>query len=313
MTGSKKKIGFVYSPEFLDHTPPAGHPERPDRLRTLVEHLSACGLWKELHHIKPRTAADEEILMVHTQHHLDFIRKACLKGGGLLDEGDTHAVARSCDVALLAAGGVLTAIDNVLGKKIDSVFCAVRPPGHHAERDRPMGFCLFNNVAVAARYAQEKHELGKVAILDWDVHHGNGTQHIFEADPSVFYISLHQYPFYPGTGARDERGIGKGGGYTLNIPLPAGTGEERYLVAFRDEVVPALVNFKPDLLILSAGFDAHADDPIGGMTLTDMSFAAMTRLVDEIAPVVSVLEGGYNLNALARSVEAHLQTLARVE
>lgn len=311
MTGLKKKIGFVYSSEFLDHTPPEGHPERPDRLRTLVEHLHAIGLWEQLLHIKPRTATDDEVLLVHTQQHLDFVRNACLKGGGLLDEGDTHAVARSCDVALLAAGGALIAVDNVVGKKVDTAFCAVRPPGHHAERDRPMGFCLFNNVAVAARYAQEKHGLEKVAILDWDVHHGNGTQHIFEQDPSVFYISLHQYPFYPGTGAREERGIGKGEGYTLNIPLPAETGEARYLAAFRDEVVPALADFKPDLLILSAGFDAHADDPIGGMTLTEKSFAAMTRLVDEIAPVVSVLEGGYNLNALARSVEAHLKALGR--
>ncbi len=311
MSGSRRTVGFVYSSEFLDHTPPAGHPERPERLRTLVEHLNASGLWKKMSHIKPRPATDEEILMVHTQEHVDFIRNACLNGGGLLDEGDTHAAARSCDVALLAAGGVLVAIDNVVGRNVDTAFCAVRPPGHHAERDRPMGFCLFNNVAVAARHAQRNHGLGKIAILDWDVHHGNGTQHIFEEDPSVFYISLHQYPFYPGTGARSERGIGKGEGFTLNIPLPAGTGEERYLAAFRDEVVPALADYKPDLLIISAGFDAHADDPIGGMTLTDMSFAAMTRLVDEIAPVVSVLEGGYNLNALARSVEAHLKALGR--
>ena len=311
MAKLRKKIGFMYSPEFLDHTPPAGHVERPDRLRTLIAHLSATAWWDELIQIEPRAASDEEILLIHTQRHLDFIRNSCLNGGGLLDEGDTYAVERSCDVALLAAGAVLVAVDAVLEKRVDTAFCAVRPPGHHAERDRPMGFCLFNNVAVAARYAQRKHGIERVAILDWDVHHGNGTQHIFEEDSSVLYISLHQYPFYPGTGARDERGIGKGEGYTLNIPLPEATGEERYLAAFRDEIVPALKNYGPELLILSAGFDAHADDLIGGMNLDEKSFAEMTRLVDTISPVVSVLEGGYNLKALARSVESHLTMLGR--
>ena len=197
----ERRIGFVYSPEFLDHTPPAGHPERPDRLRTLVEHLNTCGLQQELHHISPASATDDQIIMVHSQKHLDFVRNTCMKGGGLLDEGDTYAVPRSFDVAKLAAGSVLIAVDAVVQQKVESAFCAVRPPGHHAERNRPMGFCLFNNVAIVARYAQQKHGLEKIAILDWDVHHGNGTQHIFEDDPNVFYLSLHQYPFYPGTGA----------------------------------------------------------------------------------------------------------------
>jgi acetoin utilization deacetylase AcuC-like enzyme len=210
---------------------------------------------------------------------------------------------------MLAAGGVMAGIDAVLEKRVDAAFCAVRPPGHHAERDRAMGFCLFNNVAIGARYAQRKHSLEKIAILDWDVHHGNGTQHMFEDDPTVFYISLHQYPFYPGTGARGERGVGEGTGFTLNIPLPAGTGEDRYLRAFDEEIVPALTDYKPDLLLISAGFDAHKDDPLGGMLLTEESFAKFTTLLQDIAPVVSVLEGGYNLEALARSVEAHLGVL----
>lgn len=224
----------------------------------------------------------------------------------MLDEGDTHAVRESFEAALLAAGAVNTAIDAVLQSKVGAAFCAVRPPGHHAERDRAMGFCLFNNVAIGARYAQRMHRIERVAILDWDVHHGNGTQHIFEADPTVFYISLHQYPFYPGTGAREERGVGEGEGFTLNIPLPAGTGEARYLEAFRNEIVPALQDFKPELLIISAGFDAHRDDPLANMMLTESSYGKMTEQVMGIAPIVSVLEGGYNLDALARSAEAHI-------
>jgi acetoin utilization deacetylase AcuC-like enzyme len=232
-------------------------------------------------------------------------------GGGLLDEGDTYAVRRSFDVALLAVGGVLDAVDAVVGGKVKSAFCAVRPPGHHAERDQSMGFCLFNSVAVAARHAQKKHGLSKVAILDWDVHHGNGTQHIFEEDPSVFYISLHRYPFYPGTGAREERGRGEGLGFTLNFPFPAGTDEAHYLKAFTSEIVPALEEYNAQLLIISAGFDAHAEDPLGGMNLADESFAKMTLLVKDLAPVVSVLEGGYNLDALARSVQQHIAALGK--
>lgn len=305
-----KKVGFIYSDTFLLHQPPAGHPERPERLRTTVSHLKETGVWDTLHHLTPSPCYESQILSVHTAKHVDLVSSVCEKGGGVLDEGDTHAVEQSFDVALLAAGSVVNAIDAVVGGDVDSAFCAVRPPGHHAERDRPMGFCLFNNVAVGARHAQNKHGIENVAILDWDVHHGNGTQHIFEADPTVLYISLHQYPFYPGTGAKNERGVGKGEGYTMNFPLPAGTGEERYLSIFRDEIVPALSRLKPELLIISAGFDAHKDDPLGGMELTEASFARMTDLVKGIAPVVSVLEGGYNLDALARSVEQHLLSLA---
>jgi acetoin utilization deacetylase AcuC-like enzyme len=197
----------------------------------------------------------------------------------------------------------------VMARKVDAAFCAVRPPGHHAERGYPMGFCLFNNVAVCARYAQQRHGLERIAILDWDVHHGNGTQHIFEEDPTVLYISLHQFPFYPGTGARNERGTGKGEGFTLNFPMSAGTGEKNYLAAFTEEIVPALAKYKPDMLIISAGFDAHRNDPLGGMRLTEDSFAKMTTLVKDVAPVISVLEGGYNLNALARCVERHIIAL----
>jgi acetoin utilization deacetylase AcuC-like enzyme len=240
---------------------------------------------------------------------VDYVRETCESGGGLLDEGDTYAVRESFEAATLAAGSVLAAIDAVLEGSVDSAFCGIRPPGHHAERDRPMGFCLFNNVAIGARYAQTVHGIRNIAVLDWDVHHGNGTQHIFENDRSVLYISLHRYPFYPGTGARDERGSGNGEGYTVNIPLPAGSGEHEYLAAFEETVLPALLSFKPDLLILSAGFDAHRSDPLGGMALTEESFATMTNQILNIAPIVSVLEGGYHLDALARSAEAHVRIL----
>jgi acetoin utilization deacetylase AcuC-like enzyme len=254
----------------------------------------------------PAPATRESILAVHTRSHLETIQEVCEGGGGLLDEGDTHVVRESFQAALLAAGSVLSAVDCVVTGEAMATFSAVRPPGHHAERDRAMGFCLFNNVAIGARSAQQKHGVERVAILDWDVHHGNGTQHIFEDDPTVLYISLHQYPFYPGTGARSERGIGKGEGYTLNFPLPAGTGEEMYLSILKDEIVPALSRFKPGLLFISAGFDAHKDDPLGGMELTEESFAKMTTTVKGIAPIVSVLEGGYNLDALSKSVERHV-------
>lgn len=305
------ETGFIYDKKFLLHTPPAGHPERPERLERLILHLQQTELWNTLTHIHPIPATEEDILAVHTSRMLEFIRHTAENGGGVLDEGDTHAVRESFNVAMLAAGAVTNAIDGVLKGKIRAAFCAVRPPGHHAERDRPMGFCLFNNVAVGARYAQRVHGVKNVAILDWDVHHGNGTQHIFEDDPTVFYISLHQYPFYPGTGSRGERGIGEGEGFTLNIPLPAGTGEERYIAAFSDEIIPTLEKYKPELLIISAGFDAHKNDPLGGMRLTEESFATMTRMVKNIAPVISVLEGGYDLDGLVRSVYSHIVELQR--
>ena len=304
-----KRTGFIHDKKFLLHTPPAGHPERPERLESVISQLQQTEMWNTLTHIHPTPATEEDILAVHTSDMFKFIKQTSENGGGMLDEGDTHAVRESFNVAMLAAGAVTNAINEVLNGNLRNAFCAVRPPGHHAERDKPMGFCLFNNVAVGARYAQRIHGVKNVAILDWDVHHGNGTQHIFEADPTVFYISLHQYPFYPGTGSRDETGIGEGEGYTLNIPLSAGTGEEKYIEAFTNEIVPTLEKFKPELLLISAGFDAHMNDPLGGMRLTEESFAKMTRLVRNIAPIVSVLEGGYDLDGLARSVHSHIAEL----
>jgi len=306
-------IAFFYDDQVLKHRPPPGHPEQPGRLRALVDHLKETGLWERLNHPPFDETPDELILSVHTRSHFELVKNTCASGGGIIDDGDTHVVPESFDAAKRAAGAVIAAIDAVAGRKAAAAFCAIRPPGHHAESNRPMGFCLFNNAAIGARYAQRRHGAQKLAILDWDVHHGNGTQQIFYEDPTVLYISLHQFPFYPGTGSRNERGEGKGDGYTLNIPLPAGTGEDRYLEAFREEIIPALERYDPELLLISAGFDAHRNDPLGGMDLTEESFATMTRMVKSIAPIVSILEGGYNLSALARSTEAHLRVLGEEE
>lgn len=302
---------FFYHNSFLLHTPPQGHPERPDRLTTLIRTLRGSDLWSAMDHIEPLPCGEDHLLSVHTAEHYARIRNMCEAGGGLLDDGDTYGVTESFEAATRAAGAVTRAVDAVIGDAAPFAFCAVRPPGHHAERDRPMGFCLFNNVAIGARYAQHRHGVGKVAILDWDVHHGNGTQHIFEEDRTVLYVSLHQFPFYPGTGAAEETGRGPGTGFTLNIPLPAGTSEETYLQSFHEEVLPALDRFEADLLIISAGFDAHMNDPLGGMKLTEESFAKMTALVMSGPPVVSVLEGGYDLEGLSRSTVAHIRAMTQ--
>jgi acetoin utilization deacetylase AcuC-like enzyme len=302
-------VACVYDKEFLLHRPPEDHPERPDRLLAVLRGVEEAGIDLRTSVISPAPAAETAIRAIHTQRHVDFVRRVAEAGGGLLDGGDTHASEHSFAVALRAAGAAVAGVDAVLGGSAAAAFCAVRPPGHHAEPDGPMGFCIFNNVAIAARHAQRHHAVRRVAILDWDVHHGNGTQHAFEEDPSVLFISLHQYPYYPGTGAATERGKGEGEGFTINIPLSAGTGEAGYVAAFREEVLPALKDFDPGLLLISAGFDAHRDDPLGGMELTEASFGTLTALVRDIAPVVSLLEGGYNPDALAASVREHLQAL----
>jgi acetoin utilization deacetylase AcuC-like enzyme len=300
-------IAFITSPLCAGHRTPPGHPEQPARVTRVEDHLASTPVGASLVRIDARKAAEEDLLRVHDSRHVEEVRDGCARGG-MLDEGDTFAVPASWEAGLAAAGALLDGVDAVRSGA-PGAFCCTRPPGHHAERDRPMGFCLFNNAAVGVRYAQERYGLERVAVLDWDVHHGNGTQHIFEEDPSVLYCSLHQFPFYPGTGARQERGVGKGMGATVNVPLPAGSGEGEYLAAFREQILPPLRRFRPELLVVSAGFDAHRDDPLGGMRLTDRSFGLFTRMVRDIAPVVSVLEGGYNLDALARSVEAHLIAL----
>lgn len=312
-------VGFFYHPEYLNHDTGAGHPERPDRLTAVVNHLLGVPEWHALTHHRPRAATAAEVQLVHPERYVSWVAQQCASGEELLDQGDTHVCRVSYEVALLAAGAVLDATDQVLSGRLNSAFCAVRPPGHHAETATAMGFCLFNNVAIGARYAQKHHGVERVAIVDWDVHHGNGTQEMFYGDSTVLYISLHQYPFYPGTGSERERGSGKGEGFTLNCPMRAGSGEKEYLDTFQARILPELDQFRPELLMISAGFDAHRDDPLANIDLTEESFGKMTEMMMNVAgrccggKIVSVLEGGYDLQALARSVETHVRRLLGID
>ncbi len=265
----------------------------------------------------PGSSSDslEWVTAIHSPEYAKRVRDSCREGVKYMDSVDTPISPESYDVALAAVGGVLSAIDEVMAGNVSNAFCAVRPPGHHALRDRAMGFCLFNNVAISARYVQRKYGLSKVLIVDWDVHHGNGTQAAFYDDPTVLYFSTHQYPFYPGTGSEEEKGTGEGLGYNVNVPMPAGSGDEEYIKAFKEILKPKALEFKPDFVLISAGFDAHKDDLLGGMNVTVKGFEEMTAIVKDIAEtccngrIVSVLEGGYNLSGLAESVEAHILAL----
>lgn len=308
-------VGLVAHEDYQKHDTGQGHPERPDRLKALHAHLSETGLEQDLMAISPRHAEDYWIEKAHTTEHVADVKSRCEQGLTHMADFETMLSPGSYDIARLAVGASFEAVDAVITNQADTVFCAVRPPGHHAEHDRAMGFCLFNTVVIAARYIQETYNLNRVSILDWDVHHGNGTQHILEEDPSIFYFSVHQYPHYPGTGALSETGIGPGEGYTLNAPVPAGTGDEMYLRIFDEMLLPAIETFKPEFVILSAGFDAHQDDPLSHTQVTEAGFAEMTERALSIAHdhaqnrLISVLEGGYDLGGLSRSVEAHLKTL----
>ena len=291
------------------------HPECPERLDAVLRGLGEAGLLNRLARVDARAATEEELLLCHTREYLSTAKRDVESGRPYLSTGDTDITANSWEVAARAAGGVLNAVDAVVSGKARNAFCAVRPPGHHATPNRGMGFCLFNNVAIAARHAQRKHGLARVLIVDWDVHHGNGTQDIFYSDPSVFFFSTHQWPLYPGTGRADETGEGAGRGATMNRPFPAGSGRAEVLGAVQDSLLPAAERFQPDLVLISAGFDSRAGDPLGRFTLTDRDFADLTRAAMEIADryaggrVVSVLEGGYNLEGLARASAAHVEAL----
>jgi len=307
-------IGLVWDDRFLAHAAP-GHVERPERLLAIRKALEAAGWWDRLTPLPARPVDDADLLRVHTPDHVDRVRATASAGGVVWFDGDTYACPASAEAALRAAGGVCAACDAVLEGEVTAAFCAVRPPGHHACRDRAMGFCLFNNVAVAARRLLEVHGLGRVLILDWDVHHGNGTQEAFWRDPRVLYVSTHQWPHYPGTGTGDQAGAGEGADLTANFPLPAGAGDDAFLAAI-DAGLARAAAFEPEFVLVSAGFDGHRDDPLSGLRLTESAFAEATRRACDVARqtaggrVVSTLEGGYAAGALGRSVVAHVSALA---
>jgi len=312
-----RRTGYVYDDRYLLHDPGSWHPERPDRLKAIQARLKDSGILELLIQLKPYPAP---LAWVERLHDPDYIRRfqdTCQGGQQIFEVQDCGISPESYEIALLAAGGVMAAADAIMGDKADNAFCAVRPPGHHAERARALGFCFFNNVALGVVYLLENFGLERVAIVDWDVHHGNGTQHLFEADPRVFYLSLHEDPqyCYPGTGYRREEGKGPGKGFTLNLPFPPHSGDEEYLEALRNEGLPRLRQFAPQFVMISAGFDAHAKDPLAQMHLTRSGYREMTRLVLDLAQesaggrLITVLEGGYNLEVLEECVEDHLRIL----
>jgi acetoin utilization deacetylase AcuC-like enzyme len=306
---------FLADPIAKEHDPGAGHPEQPARWDAAVKGLGSAHLTQ----VHVRAANEDELALCHSRNYIAIARRDVSRGAHQLSTGDTDINSKSFDVALRAAGTCLNGVDLVMGGQAHNAFCIVRPPGHHASAARGMGFCLFNNIAIAARYAQKKYGIERVAIADWDVHHGNGTQDIFYEDGSVFFFSTHQSPWYPGTGAADETGEGAGKGTTLNCPFPAGAGRDQILGAFAKKLTPRLDEFRPDLILISAGFDSRIDDPLGRFVLQDGDFAELTTLMMGIADkhcrgrLISVLEGGYNLQGLTTAVYAHSHALGLEE
>ena len=305
--------GLVYHDDYLKHVTPPWHPEQPERVAAVAEHLRQTGICDRTTSIDAAPAQVESIAEVHSRDYIQAV-EATSRLGGLLDAGDTLVCPDSCAVARLAVGGVLAAADAVMAGEVQNAFCVVRPPGHHARPAQGMGFCIFGNVAIAARHLQRRHGLERILVVDWDVHHGNGTQEAFYEDPTVLYFSVHRYgSFFPGSGSAEERGSGPGEGFTINVPLWAGAGCEDFLGAFNRELVPAAEEFRPEFVLISAGFDAHRDDPLGGMALATEDYGALARVVGDIAEehcggrMVAALEGGYNLNALAASVAETLR------
>jgi acetoin utilization deacetylase AcuC-like enzyme len=307
---------LLHSDRFAEHTPPPGHPERPERAEVMA---AIAARWRERGGAvaSPHPATHEQLARAHDADYIRMI--AGTAGRAVALDPDTYTSPESYDVALLAAGAAVEAVEHALAGSADPVALAlVRPPGHHAERDRAMGFCLFNSVAVAAAHARARG-IDRVAIVDYDVHHGNGTQHIFERDAQVLYVSTHQFPYYPGTGAADEIGRGDGRGFTVNVPIEAGALDDDYRVAFAEIVIPVVRQFAPGLIIVSAGFDAHERDPLAGMRLTTPAFAAMTADLRAAAKdlcggrMAVITEGGYDLQALGASLDAVVQTLAATD
>lgn len=311
MTTEMKKTGILWDEVFLGHLRGVAHPERPERLVAIKEIVDELGSYEK---VEPRMATDEEILSVHTPNHLNSIKQIKEQGTGYFD-GDTPFTIGSYNAAFKAAGGVLNLTEQIHKGSLENGFAFVRPPGHHAEASHPMGFCLFNNIAIAAEYLIKQKQLSRVAIIDIDVHHGNGTQHSFYNRSDVFYISTHHYPYYPGTGASEEKGVGAGLGYTLNVPLPTSAADDAYLKAYDTLILPALQNYKPEFILVSAGFDAHYRDPLGGHKMTKEGFKKVAQHLQAIAKkysdgkILYVLEGGYDVKGLQEGVGAVLDEL----
>jgi acetoin utilization deacetylase AcuC-like enzyme len=309
-----RKTGIVKDKRYLQHSAGFAHPESPERLAAIYEMLDNPGMSWKFTAITPREATHEEIAVIHSPSYIDYVAETAGKDCVMLD-ADTVTSPETYKIAKLAAGGVLNAINSVVAGDVDNAFAFVRPPGHHAENDAAAGFCIFNNVAIGAMHAILKHHMKRVLIVDWDLHHGNGTQHLFYNDPRVLYFSTHQYPHYPGTGSVEEIGQGKGKGYTVNVPLQCGAGDDAFIKVFRRILEPVALEFQPELVLLSAGFDIYFQDPLGGMRVTPKGFAALARILMNIADsccqgrLVAVLEGGYHIQGLTRSVKTVLEEM----
>ncbi len=307
--------GFVYHEDYLKHDTGA-HPERAERLIHIMSELKEAGVTEKMKKVLPVKASKEQIAYVHTDAYMKGVERMCKEGGGLLDP-DTPLCTESYEIALLSAGGVIKATDEVMNdsNNLKHIFALVRPPGHHATWNRGRGFCIFNNIAIAAEHLKRRYYANRILIVDWDVHHGNGTQEVFFDDPSVLYFSTHQYPHYPGTGWIDEVGKGEGDGFTVNVPLPAGTDDAGYLYALNNVLVPIAKEFEPEFVLVSAGFDAHVADPLASMNVTTRGFGLFMDLIKEIAEksckgkIVISLEGGYNLDAIAKSAVSVFNSL----
>jgi len=309
--------GLLYSDRFIDHDTGPGHPERPARLRAIRDRLVASGLRDRMEAIAFEPIDMALVRPVHSPSYIERFEKQCFTGGVTLDSADCVICPETCEISRLAAGAAVAAVDAVMAGKVRNAFCPVRPPGHHAERDRAMGFCYFNNIAIAAEHLIVHHGIERIAILDFDVHHGNGTQHHFEADPNVLFCSIHQHPatLFPGMGFEYETGVGKGEGATMNVPVWPGAGSDDYRQAFDELILPKIDAFKPQFLLISIGIDPHKLDPIAKVQLETEDFAWMTREALNLAGshcqgrAVSFLEGGYHLDALADSVQTHVETM----
>jgi acetoin utilization deacetylase AcuC-like enzyme len=306
--------GIVRDNRYMDHVANTYHPESHQRLEVLYRMLQETEMKGKFIEVQPRMATREELELIHVPRYIQLVASTAGQACTMLDP-DTYACSKSYETAKLAAGGTLVAVDRVLGGELDNAFAFVRPPGHHAESNQAMGFCLFNNVAIAAGYALKTHKLRKALIIDWDLHHGNGTQHSFYERADVLYFSTHQFPYYPGTGYVNEVGSGTGKGFTVNVPLSPGPGDAEYMQIFEDILEPIAMEYKPDIVFVSAGFDIYYQDPLGGMQVTPEGFANLAKIVLEFAKetckgkVVFVLEGGYHLDGLRDSVKDVLKTM----